>query len=333
MTLQAKAVVFTRPHTVEFQDVTCPDPAADEAVVRITHSWISNGTEGSFLRGERRSGDTPWRPGDPMPYPIVAGYQKVGVVEQVGREIHDLKPGDTVFCTVGRIEGMFDSYAGHVSPSISPRSQLWKLPASIDPVAFSGLVLTQVGYNIGSRAPIGPGQYAVVVGDGLVGQWAAQTLASRGAKVIMIGQEPDRLAHMERLTWGKSINMKTTDWVAAVRKLAPNGVMVMGDAVGSREATEKIMDLMGHQGHIVSAGFCGLDDKISLQALRTRELSLDSVSGWTTERIDQTLKLVADGVLQTLPLITHHFPVAQADRAWQVITARQEPVLGVILDW
>ena len=46
-----------------------------------------------------------------------------------------------------------------------------------------------------------------------------------------------------------------------------------------------------------------------------------------------TLTLIAAGHLQTLPLITHHFPVAQAADAWRLIAQKTEPVLGVILDW
>ena len=103
---------------------------------------FSSGTEGSFLRGERIAGDTPRRPGDPDPFPIVAGYQKIGIVEQVGADVADLEVGETVFATMGKVEGMFDARGGHVSPSVSPRDQIWKLPPDVDPLAFSGLVLT-----------------------------------------------------------------------------------------------------------------------------------------------------------------------------------------------
>ena len=82
--------VFTEPNTVVYQEVDCPDPTQDQVVVRVAHSWISNGTEGSFLRGERIEGDTAYRDGDPWPFPIVAGYQKIGVVEWVGDQIEDL---------------------------------------------------------------------------------------------------------------------------------------------------------------------------------------------------------------------------------------------------
>ena len=79
----AKAVVFTAPNKVEVRAVRCPDPGPGDAVVRVRQSRVSNGTEGSYLRGERADGDTPLRPGDPAPFPVVGGYQKVGTVEAV----------------------------------------------------------------------------------------------------------------------------------------------------------------------------------------------------------------------------------------------------------
>jgi len=331
--MQAKAVVFTAPSVVEYQTVTCPEPGPRDVVVRVTHSWISNGTEGSFLRGERIAGDTPYRPGDPWPFPIIAGYQKIGVAEWVGSEVTDIQVGETVFAALGKVEGMFSPWGGQVSPSVSPREQIWKLPPGVDPLAYSGLVLTQVGYNCGSRAPIAIGEGAIVIGDGMVGQWAAQTLAWRGANVLLVGRHADRLQRFPTGPSRHGVNMSETDWVATAQQLFPQGAQIAVDTVGSTQAIEQVMPLLRRYGHIISAGFYGVNDNIALQPLRNRELSVDLVSGWSKERMDATLQLIAAGYLQTLPLITHHFPVTQAADAWQLIRNKGESVLGVILDW
>jgi threonine dehydrogenase-like Zn-dependent dehydrogenase len=91
--------------------------------------------------------------------------------------------------------------------------------------------------------------------------------------------------------------------------------------------------LMKRFGHLVSAGFYGTDDCLALQPPRYKELSIDLVSGATPERLAQTMKLVSEGVLETLPLITHRFPVEKAADAWELIESKSEPVLGVVLDW
>ena len=337
--MRAEAVVFEAPGEVTFRQVDCPDPGPGDVVVRVTHSWISNGTEGSYLRGERIAGDTPHRPGDPVPFPLVPGYQKVGLVEWVGPEVDDLAVGETVFAAMGKVEGMFESMGGHVSPSVSPREQIWKLPvdgtsASRDALAFSGLVLTQVGYNCGTRASVQVGESAVVLGDGMVGQWAAQTLAWRGAEVILVGHHDYRLAMFGEGPLRCCLNARgQEDLVRAIRDLAPGGIQVLVDTVGSIASVERLVPAMRRHGHIVSAGFYGTDDRLSLQPLRARELAVDMVSGWALERMNRTCALIAAGILETLPLITHHFPAHQAAAAWQLITSKREPVLGVILEW
>ena len=48
--MKANAVVFTAPLRVEFKEIDCPDPTDGDIVVRVEQSWISNGTEGSYLR-------------------------------------------------------------------------------------------------------------------------------------------------------------------------------------------------------------------------------------------------------------------------------------------
>jgi len=332
--MQANAVVFTAPNRVDYQAVTCPEPGPRDVVVRVTHSWISNGTEGSFLRGERIAGDTPYAPGDPWPFPIIAGYQKIGIAEWVGAEVTDIAVGETVFAAMGKVDGMFSPMGGQVSPSVSPRDQIWKIPAGVDPLACSGLVLTQVGYNCGVRAPIGVGEGAVVIGDGMVGQWAAQTLAWRGANVVLVGRHAERLQRFGDGPLRCTINtQQQADWLSVVRQRFPTGVQVAVDTVGSIAAVEQVMGVMKRYGHIISAGFYGTQDQIALQPLRARELSLDLVSGWSKDRMDATLALIAAGHLQTLPLITHHFPVAQAAAAWHLIGQKSESALGVILEW
>jgi 3-hydroxyethyl bacteriochlorophyllide a dehydrogenase len=328
--MKSNAVVFKDRNQVVFESVESPDPGPDQVVVNVTHSWISNGTEGSYLRGERIEGDTPWRPGDPHPFPVIAGYQKVGVVDWVGSDVDGFSKGDSVFVSVSAVTEMFEPRGGHISPSVSGAGAVIKLPPGLDPVAYSGLVLTQVGFNCGDRPRLEPGDVAVVVGDGLVGQWAAQMLASRGAKTLLIGRHPDRL---EKFKSGETLLESGGAWVDVVKTRFPDGVQVGVDTVGSLGVMGQLESLMKRFGHLVSAGFYGPDDRLPLQPPRYKELSIDLVSGATRQRLEQTMELVDQGKLDTLSLITHRFPVEQAARAWELIESKREPVLGVILEW
>ncbi len=337
--MEAQAVVATEPGRVEYRPVRVPEPRTDEVVVRVRHSWISNGTEGSFVRGERIAGDTPRCDTDPLPFPHVPGYQKVGVVEWVGSQATNVQVGDVVFATVSRVSSeMFYPTGGHVSPAVTHHTQVWKLPQGLPPEVFSALVLTQVGYNVGMRPALQPGQAAVVIGDGLVGHWAAQTLQQRGARVLMVGRHDERLARFTAATEGDgvvNVSREQEDLVAVVRHwaAAAGGVQVMADTVGSIATVESLLPLLRRDGHIASAGFYGQNGRIDIQRLREREITLHAPAGWAKERMDATLDWVARGALRTLPLLTHRFPVAQASAAYDLILARREPVLGVLLDW
>ncbi len=327
------AIVATGIGRVAFEAISVPEPGPDDVTVRVTHSWISNGTEGSFVRGERIGGDTARNEGDPLPFPHVPGYQKVGIVEGIGANVTHVAAGDMVFATVSQVEGMFTPYGGHVSPAVTHKSQVWKLPQDVDPTSASGLVLTQVGFNVGQCPKLREGDAAVVIGDGMVGHWAAQTLQHRGARVLMLGKHTERLELFAARSQDRLVNVREEDAVEAVRDWAGRSVQVVADTVGSLSTVESLFPLMRRFSEFVSAGFYGHAGKLDIQRMRDYEMTLRAPSGWTSERIASTLELLRQGVLTTLPLITHRFPVALADKAFDLILSRREPVLGVILDW
>lgn len=331
--MEAIAVVATKPYSIEVQKVEVPEPRPEDVVIRVLYSWISNGTEGSFVRGERIAGDSPLLESSPSPFPHVSGYQKVGVVERVGEAVTEFAVGDLVFATVSRINGMFFDHAGHVSPAITHRSQVWKVPTGVDPVAVSGLVLTQVGYNCGIRPAMEPGDIAVVLGDGMVGQWTAQTLQQRGAKVALVGKHDYRLAMLPLNEGDIAVNINDAASMEAFAAWRKPGIQVLADTVGSVAEIESYLPLMRSNGQISSAGFYGKNGQIDIQKLRYRELTLHTPAGWNKARMDTTLQWLQAGRLQTLPLITHRFPVAEAATAFERILRPSGPFLGIILEW
>ena len=210
---------------------------------------------------------------------------------------------------------------------------MWKLPHGVDAVAASGLVLTQVGYNTAMRPMIATGDHAIVIGDGMVGHWTAQTLQARGAKVLLVGRHDTRLELLALRDGDRITNERESDVWEAVRDWAPQGVQAICDTVGTIPLLEKLIPLMRHDGHISSAGFYGSEGRIDIQKLRDRELTLHAPAGWNKVRIDATLQMLARGELQTEHLISHRFPAARAAEAFELILSRREPVLGVVLDW
>ena len=332
MSRRALAIVNVAPHRVELQEVGLPDPRPDEVVVLTRHSLISNGTERSVLAGERGYGRAEGSP-DAPPFPQVGGYQKVGVVEAVGREVRGLAEGEWVFATLGRTALREFPMAGHVGVSLTPQQEVLKLPAGLDPVAASGLVLTQVGYNHGSRPPVAPGTRAIVVGDGLVGLWSAETLRARGAQVLLVGRHDERL-RLFAAGGGRTVNARREDADQTAAEFAPGGAPVVVDTLTTTEALHESLRFLAHDGHLVAGGYYIQGHHlIDYQQLTAREATLYTPGGWTRARLERTLEWVAEGKLGVLDKITHRWPVAQAVAAYELLVGKREPFLGMVIDW
>ena len=333
MSRQALAIVNVAPNRVELQEVGLPDPGPDDVVVLTRHSMISNGTERSVLAGERGYGRAQGLPSAP-PFPQVGGYQKVGILESVGRNVRGLAEGDWVFATLGRIAFPEFPLAGHVGVSITHQRETIKLPAGLDPVAASGLVLTQVGYNHGSRPPVRQGTRAIVVGDGLVGLWSAETLQARGARVLLIGRHDERLRTFAARAGSRTVNAKLADADQAAAEFAPGGAPVVVDTLTTTEALHASLRFLAHDGHVVAGGYYiqghHLIDYLQLTA---REATLYAPGGWTRPRLQRTLRCVVQGRLRVLDNITHRWPVARAAEAYDLLVRRHQPFLAMVIDW
>ncbi len=327
--MKGKAVVFPDMNKVELRLVDIPEPSEEDVVIDVECSWISIGTESSYLRGERIAGEQRYIEGGPWPFPHVPGYQKVGIVKSIGSKVSKVSVGDRVFASVSKVSNMFFDEAGHISPAVTHENQVWKLPGGSIAEDYAGLVLTQVGYNCGMRPEFNSGDMTVVIGDGLVGQWAAQTLLHREGSVIVLGRHDERLSFLPSNI--KSFNTKKIPLPDILSQF--EAIKVVIDTVGDMETVSMLQPKMAHNSHLVSAGFLGEKGLVDIQTLRDQEITLHTPSGWQKERMDHTLLGIKEGWLKTSTLITDRFPIDKADEAWRYIIETKSNVLGVLLEW
>ncbi len=332
--VKGQGIVNVEPGKVELWDLELPDPGPRDVVVDTRHSMISPGTERSVLMGERLYGRAPGYPTEAPPFPQIGGYQKVGVVAEVGREVTGLKKGDWVFCRVGATGLDEFPRGGHLRPSIQGQDQVLKLPPGLDPVLASGLVLTQVGYNHASRPPVGPGTKALVVGDGLVGQWTAEVLQLRGAEVLLAGHHDERMACCRLRGESRCVNTLREPFEEAAAEFCPGGFPVIVDTLTGTDSLHRDMDLLCHGGHLVAGGFYvrgrNLIDYIKLAP---KETTLHMPGGSQPERLEATLALVASDQIDVAGKITHRFALRDYQKAFGLLLRRSEHFLGMVIDW
>lgn len=314
--MRGKAVVFNGIRQVSFQEVEIPEPQSDEIVVEVEHSWISIGTETSLLFGERA-----------LNFPFVPGYQKVGTVRFAGADVSHIKTGNKVFVSYSRVAGM--DGAGHINPAVVKADMAIKLPEGHPTVRYSPLVVAQVGYNAGTRPLINKGDVAVVIGDGLVAHWTAQTLLSRGANVYALGRYDEKLQLFPEEI--HRVNTRVNADIGAV--FTSEEIATVVDTIGSTKNILRFLPFMKRNGHWVNAGFLSTDCTIDLRELVEKEITLHMANGRTPQRMKATFDAISHNKLQTEHLITHRFPAEQAAKAWEAILDKQQLCLGVVLDW
>ena len=246
-----------------------------------------------------------------------------------------MNPGDRVFATTSRIDsGATMGWGGHIAHSVCDEREVIPLPAGLDLKEAAALVLAQVGYNGGCRPPVSRGDPALVVGDGLVGQWLAQMLRHRGARVILVGRHAERLGIAAKHSADVAINERETTLDALKAQYAPDGFAVVGDSVGTVASVESVIRIARRDGHLVLNGYYREGEHLlSIQMLHGREITAHAPAGWTRARLLATLDLVESGALKVSPLHTHTFPVEQAARAYDLVLRKREPFLGIYFRW
>jgi len=254
-----KAVVFRGIGDVGLKDV--PDPEikdSSDAIIRITASAIC-GTDLHMIRGTLG----PMQPG------TILGHEAVGVVEQAGSAVRNLKAGDRVVVT-STIACGYCSYcrAGYFSQCDTsnpngkragtaffggPQSSwsfnglqaekaripfanvnLIKLPDTIsDAQAIMLSDIFPTGYFGADIAEISNGDLVAIFGCGPVGQFAIASAKMFGAgRIFAIDSIPDRL-EMARSQGAEIINFNKEDPVSAILEMTGGiGVDRVIDAVG-----------------------------------------------------------------------------------------------------
>lgn len=254
-----KAVVYRGVGDISLSDV--PDPEIKEstdAIVRITASAIC-GTDLHILRGTL----------GPMKQGIILGHEAVGIVEQVGKDVRNLSPGDRVvipstigcgYCSYcragyyaqcdnanpnGRRAGTAFFGGPQSSGSINGlQAEKARIPfANVGPVKIpdkvtddQALMLSDIfptGYFGAELAEITPGDTVAVFGCGPVGQFSIISAKLRGAgRIIAVDHISSRL-EMARSQGAEIINFEEEDPLDVILQLTGGiGVDRIIDAVG-----------------------------------------------------------------------------------------------------
>jgi len=326
--MQTDVVLFDSPGKVSTGRADVPPVGPDEVLVESLYSYVSPGTEKWILTDRFRT-----KGHAAPPFPRIPGYQRVGRVLETGKDVASIEPGQTVFCALARFEEPTWMWGSHARLGVSPAEYVVVLPEGVKAEDAAALVILQVGFNAATRPPVNVGDVAVVVGDGLIGQFCAQILRARGAYVVLAGHRGERMELARRYTADEVIDSKETDLAKYVRGRWPEGVKIAVESVGRSENIEPCISVLAHDAHYVSLGFYPDENPFDLMKVHDLETTIYNPSSLTAERLRETMVALRAGKFNVSALTTHKLSWREAPEAYRMIVEKKPFSLGVLFDW
>ena len=342
-----KAVTFQGANHVQVEDV--PEPAIqapEDAIIRVTSSSVC-GSDLHLYHGR-------------LPFAMkgfVLGHEFVGVVEEVGSAVTELKVGQRVvsafsascgrcfYCRRGlttqclkggQTFGFGQLPGGQAQLVRVPHADFTceRIPDSVDDAQaiLVGDVLA-TGYYCAEIGNITPGDVVLVLGCGPVGLCTVACAYLLGASTVLaVDSVPERLALVEHLG-GVPVDMSRENPGDRVRQYTGGrGVDVVCEAVGSLEALSSCFTLVRPGGTIAAVGVYSeptFDFPIFLGFLR--DISFRVGICPAKNYMARLLTLVQSGRIDTKPLITHVMPLDDAVHAYDMFAHRKEGCVKVLL--
>jgi threonine dehydrogenase-like Zn-dependent dehydrogenase len=183
------------------------------------------------------------------------------------------------------------------------------------------------------------GQTVVVVGQGPMGQIFNAALKGTGARqVIGIDRLESRTALSERMGASAGICCETEESAVEAVSDLTDGTMadVVIEAVGHKDiALNLCIDLCRHGGRILSFGV----PHETVDGLRWYDLMVKNVTLHTSLNPDfdvdfpLAMRLIAEGRIDLTPLITHRFPLAQIQTAFETFYRKRDGAQKVLVEF
>lgn len=333
-------VVTEAQNGVALQERELPEPSEHNVLIETHYSFISAGTELNVVRTAREHPD---RAGHKL------GYSLAGVVLETGSQVTHVKPGDRVAAVGAGAHHASTVRVGKnlVIPVPNGVSLREAAPSAMYCFAFEGVrkLEPQFGENL------------AVLGAGMMGQLATRLLDASGVQPLVMEGNAYRSGFLPERA--RIFAPDDAGWEELGKAVLPTGLEGAIFCFGGdgSQAFEKLKEVMSKspdglvQGRMVFVGGIELTARLASSAGNLRLLSsakagpgyrdpvYEAGGGyppayvkWTvTRNVAVLLQAIAQKRLSVKELITHEFPYAEAQAAYELLSSPNPETLAVLL--
>lgn len=288
-------------------------------------------------------------------YPFTVGHECAGTVIEVGSAVTRIHVGDRVAiepamtcgtcdqCRAGRENtcrhNRFLGCPGQAEGSLSeyivmPEENCFPIDDNLGMGAATVSEPLSIGIYAVQQSGLMRGAKIGILGMGPIGRTVLLPALHEGCAAAYCTDKIDeRCAAAERAgaTWVG--NPRSEDVVAAVLEREPLGLDIVYECCGEQEALDQALDLLRPGGTLMMIGIPEVD-RVSFapEKMRRKELTLVNVR---RQRgcVPAALELIGQRRAEIDAMITHRFPFAETDAAFDLVANYRDGVVKAMIEF
>ncbi len=287
---------------------------------------------------------------------ITVGHEMVGIVEEVGADVKNIKTGDRVavnvetfcgecfFCKNGYVNNCIDKNGGWALGCRIDGAQaeyvrvpfadqgLNKIPKTVsdEQALFTGDILA-TGFWAAKISEIKEDDTVLIIGAGPTGICTLICTMLKNPKKIIVCEKDEARREFIKKHYPKIIVTEPENCIKVVNyESAHGGADVVLEVAGS-EDTFKMAWSAARPNAIVT--IVALYDKpmiLPLPDMYGKNLTFKT-GGVDACDCEEILSLIEQGKIDTTPLITHKYPLQNIEKAYEIFEKRQDNVIKIAI--
>lgn len=330
-----RATIMYAPGDVRVEDrpkATIQQPT--DAVIKLAASCVC----GSDL--------WPYRGADDIKEPAPMGHEYVGVVEEIGPDVKNVKVGEFVVgsffasdntCEICRSgyqsgcihrEGVGGSQAEYLRVPLADGT-LVAVPGGMPDAGKVASLLAAsdvlgTGWFGAKAAEVGPGKTVAVVGDGAVGLLAVLAAKQMGAEqIVAMSRHADRQALAREFGATDIVEERGDEGVEKIKELTGGlGAHSVIEAVGTQESMMQAIRATRRGGHV---GYVGVAHDVQLPGLEMffSHVHLHGGPAPVREYLPELIDLILSGEINPGRVFDMELPLKEAAEGYKAMDERR----------
>ena len=283
-------------------------------------------------------------------YPRVIGHEMVGVVEEIGSNVKELKVGDRII--VNQVVSCGECYPcrhnrGNVCDHLEvrgvhrdggyreymavPEEDCYILPDNLSDADAVMIEPTTIAIQSLSRAEVEDDDVIFIIGCGALGSSILRIARLTNAKIIVGDIVDDKLNDALKNGAHYAVNLSHEDFKEKVKEYSNGrGPTVTIDAACTKDSLMNAIKVTGNAGRVITMGFSISPTEVNQFLITSKELDVRG-SRLQNKKFGEAIKLINEGKIDLSGAVSHTFNYLDAQKAFDFIDSKDYSIRKIAL--